>query len=59
LSLRDWLPPPLATIPGVPSVVLAAAGAIVYTVLAFALRLVPEEVLAELGRVRQLRNARS
>jgi hypothetical protein len=49
----------LATIPGVPSVVLAVAGAIVYTVLAFVLRLVPEEVLAELGRVRQLRNARS
>jgi O-antigen/teichoic acid export membrane protein len=49
----------LVLIPGVPSVVLAAAGAVVYTVLAFVLRLVPEEVLAELGRVRQLRNARS
>jgi O-antigen/teichoic acid export membrane protein len=38
----------LATIPGLPSVVLAAAGAIVYTMLALVLRLVPEEVLAQL-----------
>ena len=43
----------------VPSVVLAVAGAVVYTVLALALRAVPEELLVELGRVRQLRSARS
>jgi O-antigen/teichoic acid export membrane protein len=48
----------LAVIP-VPSVVLAVAGAVVYTALVFALRAVPEELLVELGRVRQLRSARS
>ena len=48
----------LAVIP-VPSVVLAVAGAVVYTVLALALHAVPEELLVELGRVRQLRSARS
>jgi O-antigen/teichoic acid export membrane protein len=48
----------LAVIP-VPSVVLAVAGTVVYTVLALALRAVPEELLVELGRVRQLRSARS
>jgi O-antigen/teichoic acid export membrane protein len=48
----------LALIP-VPSVVLAVAGAVVYTALALALHAVPEELLVELGRVRQLRSARS
>ena len=43
----------------VPSVVLAVAGVVVYTVLALALRTVPEELVAELSRFRQLRNARS
>ena len=48
----------LALIP-VPSLVLAVAGAVVYVLLALALRAVPEELLVELGRVRQLRSARS
>ncbi len=48
----------LVVIP-VPSVVLAVAGALVYTALVFALHAVPEELLVELGRVRQLRSARS
>jgi O-antigen/teichoic acid export membrane protein len=48
----------LAPIP-LPSVVLAVAGAVVYTALALALRAVPEELLVELRRVRQLRSARS
>jgi O-antigen/teichoic acid export membrane protein len=48
----------LALIPA-PSVLLAAAGAVVYTALALALHAVPEELLVELGRVRQLRSARS
>jgi O-antigen/teichoic acid export membrane protein len=42
-----------------PSLVLALAGAAVYTALAFALRAVPEELLVELGRVRQFRSSRS
>jgi hypothetical protein len=42
-----------------PSVVLALVGAVVYAALALALRAVPEELLVELGRVRQLRSARS
>lgn len=48
----------VALIPA-PSVLLAAAGAVVYTALALALHAVPEELLVELGRVRQLRSARS
>jgi hypothetical protein len=48
----------LALIPA-PSIVLALVGAVVYAVLALALRAVPEELLVELGRVRQLRSARS
>lgn len=48
----------LAMIPA-PSVVLALVGAVVYAVLALALRAVPQELLVELGRVRQLRSARS
>ena len=43
----------LALIP-LPSLVLAVAGAAVYTALAFALRAVPQELLVELGRVRQV-----
>ncbi len=48
----------LALIP-LPSLVLAVAGAAVYTALAFALRAVPQELLVELGRVRHVRSARS
>jgi O-antigen/teichoic acid export membrane protein len=48
----------LAVIP-LPSIVLAVAGSVVYIAIAFALRAVPEELLVELGRVRQLRSARS
>jgi O-antigen/teichoic acid export membrane protein len=48
----------LAFLP-LPSVVLAVAGTIVYAVLALALRAIPEELLVELGRVSQLRSARS
>jgi O-antigen/teichoic acid export membrane protein len=48
----------LALIP-VPSVVLAVVGTIVYAVLALALRAIPEELLVEFRRVRQLRSARS
>jgi O-antigen/teichoic acid export membrane protein len=48
----------LAVIP-VPSVVLAVAGAVVYSALALALRAIPEELLVEFRRVRQLRSARS
>ena len=43
----------LAVIPGVPNVVIAVAGVVVYVVLALALHIIPEEVLAEFGRVRQ------
>jgi O-antigen/teichoic acid export membrane protein len=49
----------LAAIPGVPNVAIALAGVVVYVVLALALHIIPEEVLAELGRVRQPRSARS
>ncbi len=49
----------LAAIPGVPNVVLAVAGVVVYVALALALHIIPEEVLAELGRIRQPRSARS
>jgi O-antigen/teichoic acid export membrane protein len=48
----------LALIP-LPSLVLAVAGAVVYAAVALALRAVPEELLVELGRIRQLRSARS
>ncbi len=49
----------LAAVPGVPNVVIAAAGVVVYIALALALHIVPEEMLAELRRVRQPRSARS
>ncbi len=49
----------LAAIPGVPNVVLAIAGVVVYVALALALHIIPEELLAELGRIRQPRSARS
>jgi len=49
----------LAAVPGVPNVVLAVAAVVVYAGLALALHIVPDEVLTELGRVRQLRSARS
>jgi O-antigen/teichoic acid export membrane protein len=49
----------VAAIPGVPNVVLAATGLIVYVALALGLHLIPEEVLAELRRARQPRSARS
>jgi O-antigen/teichoic acid export membrane protein len=49
----------LAAIPGVPNVVIVLAGVVVYVALAVALHIIPEEVLAELGRVRQPRSARS
>jgi O-antigen/teichoic acid export membrane protein len=49
----------LAAIPGVPNVVIAVAGVVVYSALALALHIIPEEVLVELGRVRQPRSARS
>ena len=39
----------LAAIPGVPNVVLAIAGVVVYVALALALHIIPEELLAELG----------
>jgi len=50
---------PLAAVPGVPNLVAAVAAVALYGVLALALRVVPEEVLAELGRLRQPRSARS
>ena len=49
----------LAAVPGVPNVVIAVAGVVVYVALALALRIIPEEVLAEFARVRQTRSARS
>ena len=49
----------VAVVPGVPNVVLAATGLIVYVALALGLHLIPEEVLAELRRARQPPSARS
>jgi O-antigen/teichoic acid export membrane protein len=48
----------LALIPA-PSVVLAVAGAVLYSALALVLRAVPEELLLELRRIRQLGSSRS